>query len=75
MSTLSDEMRYYSGLTAVPNFGRPSDAFEVIAHEWLMQHVGQEGEVVMRSLGVLIRRVDENARRHGNAEELCKATD
>ena len=47
-------------------FGIPSDAAERAAHRWLMEHSGDEGENVMRSLARAMREYAE--RRFGKLQ-------
>ena len=47
-------------------FGIPSDAAERAAHRWLMEHSGDEGENVVRSLAQAMREYAE--RRFGKLQ-------
>lgn len=44
----------------VPFFGKPQTSTERAAHDWLVEHLGQEGEPVMKSLAALIERQVEH---------------
>lgn len=54
-----------------PDFGAPKNEIEKASHDWLVEHLGQEGEWVMQSLAALIDSLRGPAATAGTRDELA----